>query len=584
MTALVKAMDNFTPSQIGENGHSEYTWSKNIREQIIQLSFQLTRTSSSAVVASLSERVDYVLSTLKIDYQSRRIPKEVYIEYMSIMFKLIGQTRDLVDGKGEYTLAYMMLGIWNKHFPELARYAFSLFVQGSINSEKDSESEGDHPYGSWKDVKHLIMYLQTSTNVNDSTSLENYAIELLNNQLKMDETADVPSLAAKWVPREKSKHSSLFTRLAKNYYSHYLSSALTESSIKRAILKAKMDYRKLISSLNKKLDTVQIKQCANTWADIDPTRQTSITLHKQKKAFLNLTKKGEQRSLLDDRIICAEKFTEFASKAARGEVEVKGKRIGLNDFTKNAIDLISSRQHASSEAQLLNAQWTNNSLQTGALGKMIAMVDVSGSMVGDPLHAAISLGIRIAEKSMIGKRVLTFSASPKWVNLESCNDFISMVEVLQVADWGMNTNFNAALDLILNAIIQQALPAEDVEDMVLTILSDMQMDAADNSSNSNSLIDSITSKYAEAGIRVCGKPYKPPHILFWNLRSTTGFPTLSTQPNASMMSGFSPALLNLFCEQGIDALQSCSPWSLFLKSLENPRYNVLGDRLREEFE
>jgi len=580
MAALVKAMDNFTPSQIGENGHSEYTWSNNTREQIIQLSFQLTRTSSTAVVDSLAQKVDSILSTLKTDYQSRRIPKEVYIEYMSIMFKLIGQTRDLVDGKGEYTLAYMMLGIWNKHFPQLARFAFRLFVQGSINSDLNSDSI-EHPYGSWKDVKHLIKYLQL-TGINDTVSLETYAIELLNNQLKMDETADVPSLAAKWVPREKSKHSSLFTRLAKNYYSHYLSTALTESSIKRAILKAKMDYRKLISSLNKKLDTVQIKQCANTWADIDPTRQTSITLHKQKKAFLNLTKKGEQRSLLDDRVLCAEKFTEFAAKAARGEVEVKGKRVGLNDFTKNAIDLIHSQKQTSSEAQLLNAQWTNNSLQTGALGKMIAMVDVSGSMVGDPLHAAIALGIRIAEKSMLGKRVLTFSASPNWVNLESKDNFISMVEVLEMADWGMNTNFNAALDLILNAIVQQALPAEDVEDMVLTILSDMQMDAADNSSKS--LMDSIASKYAEAGIRVCGKPYKPPHILFWNLSSTTGFPTLSTQQNASMMSGFSPALLNLFCEQGIDALQSCSPWSLFLKSLENPRYNVLGDRLREEFE
>ena len=580
MTALVKAMDNFTPSQIGENGHSEYTWSKNTREQIVQLSFQLTRASSPSVVSTLANRVDTILTTFKTDYQSQKICKEVYIEYMSIMFKLIAQTRDIVDGKGEYTLAYMMIGVWNKHFPELARFVFSLFVQGILDFDSATVF---HPYGSWKDVKHLIKYLQTSDS-KDTIALENFAIELLNNQLKIDETAEVPSLAAKWVPREKSKHSGLFSRLAKNYYSHYLSTALTEASIKRATLKAKMDYRKLISSLNKKLDTVQIKQCANTWVDIDPTRQTSITLHKQKKAFLNLTKKGEQRSTLEDRIACAEKFTEFAAKAARGEVEVKGKRIGLNDFTKNAIDLISSRQQSSSEAQLLNAQWTNNSLQTGALGKMIAMVDVSGSMSGDPLHAAIALGIRIAEKSMLGKRVLTFSAKPNWVNLESKDNFISMVEVLQVADWGMNTNFNAALDLILNAIVQQALPAEDVEDMVLTILSDMQMDAADSSSSSKSLMDSITSKYAEAGIRVCGKPYKPPHILFWNLRSTTGFPTLSTQQNTSMMSGFSPALLNLFCEQGIDALQSCSPWSLFLKSLENPRYDVLGNRLREEFE
>ena len=40
MTALFNALDNYTPSQIGENGHSEFTWSNSTREQILQLSFQ----------------------------------------------------------------------------------------------------------------------------------------------------------------------------------------------------------------------------------------------------------------------------------------------------------------------------------------------------------------------------------------------------------------------------------------------------------------------------------------------------------------------------------------------------------------
>jgi hypothetical protein len=143
----------------------------------------------------------------------------------------------------------------------------------------------------------------------------------------------------------------------------------------------------------------------------------------------------------------------------------------------------------------------------------------------------------------------------------------------------MNTNFVAALNMILDAIVLQKMDSADVEDMILTILSDMQIDAADNSS----LMELIEQRYADAGIRVCGKPYKPPHILFWNLRSTSGFPTLSTQRNTSMMSGFSPVLLNLFCEQGIDALQSCSPWSLFVKSLENERYTIMDEKIREVF-
>jgi ABC-type amino acid transport substrate-binding protein len=82
-------------------------------------------------------------------------------------------------------------------------------------------------------------------------------------------------------------------------------------------------------------------------------------------------------------------------------------------------------------------------------------------------------------------------------------------------------------------------------------------------------------------MKICGQPYKPPHILFWNLRSTSGFPVLSSQKNTSMMSGFSAALLNLFCDEGMNALKSCTPWSLLLKSLDNERYSILGNKLEE---
>jgi hypothetical protein len=279
--------------------------------------------------------------------------------------------------------------------------------------------------------------------------------------------------------------------------------------------------------------------------------------------------------------MCATKFEGFALKAEKGEVEIKGKRIGLNDFTKEALIFISNNKQRTSEALILNAQWLNNSQQTGELGKMIAMVDVSGSMHGDPLHAAIALGLRIADKSLLGKRVLTFSANPTWVNLDDCDNFISMVDKVQRADWGMNTNFAAALNMILDAIVQHKLQPEDVEDMVLTILSDMQIDNADSSYNS--MMNMIEHKYAEAGMRLYKKPFKPPHILFWNLRSTSGFPALSTQKNASMMSGFSAALLNLFCEEGLNALQSCTPWSMFLKGIQLDRYKPLEDRLIQEF-
>jgi hypothetical protein len=145
----------------------------------------------------------------------------------------------------------------------------------------------------------------------------------------------------------------------------------------------------------------------------------------------------------------------------------------------------------------------------------------------------------------------------------------------------MNTNFHAALDMILDAIVQNKMSPEDVQDMVLVILSDMQMDQG-YKCNMDTLYKTMEQKYADAGMRVNGAPYKPPHILFWNLRSTSGFPSLANQRNASMMSGFSPALLNLFCDQGLTALESCTPWSILNKSLENDRYNIMSDKLNQE--
>ena len=254
---------------------------------------------------------------------------------------------------------------------------------------------------------------------------------------------------------------------------------------------------------------------------------------------------------------------------------MKGKRIDMADFTKQAIELLDGGSQL--EKDLLNSQWRDNSSQNEALGKMIAMIDISGSMDGDSMNAAIALGIRIAEKSLLGKRIMTFSSKPTWINLEQYDDFISQVEVIKKTEYGFNTNFHAALDLILYAIIQSEMSPEDVQDLVLVILSDMQIDYGD-SINKQTLYEIMKTKYEMTGIKVNGKPYKPPHILFWNLRSTKGFPTLSTQTNTSMISGFNPFILNSFCVQGLAAFEASTPWSILVKSLENERYKIMENK------
>jgi hypothetical protein len=592
MAALITALDNSTPIQYGENGHAEFGWSNSIQEKILQFSFQVTRTSDNG--AALKVVLRDLLVRLKHLSTSDSLPdRELAKGYLSVLYRLIGQTRDIIDGKGEYTLAYMMIYTWYHFYPVLAMFAMRCLV--------DLGDKKIHQYGSWKDLKYFCQYIRNH-GADIQHPLIRYAVQLLNKQLLKDSVAkDVDiSLAPKWIPREKSSFDWLYEVLACDYYSEFIVTASKPEQREKAVRKCKTQYRKLLSELNRKIDTTQIKQCGKTWSEIDFNKVTSITLSKQKKAFMNVKKDGSIRHSDDqDRIECAEHLKSRIKQATAGELEMKGKRVGMVDFTKQALELIQKKQALSSsyrtedtteeranvqlEIDLLNSQWRDNATQTGSLGNMIPMVDVSGSMDGDPMHVAIALGLRIAEKSILGKRVMTFSAKPTWVNLEGYDTFVDQVSIVKNAEWGMNTNLLAAFDTILDSIILNKLTPEEVQDMVLVILSDMQIDAGDKC-DKQVLYDRIKEKYTEAGVRLYGQAFKPPHILFWNLRSTSGFPSLSNQPNISMMAGFSPALLNLFCEQGLNALQSCTPWSVLEQSLENERYKIMSDYFNREIE
>jgi uncharacterized protein with von Willebrand factor type A (vWA) domain len=593
MAALITALDNSTPMQYGENGHAEYTWSNSTQEKILQFSFQLTRTQDKGLALQVVLRdllVRLTHSRLNASLPERELAKG----YLSVLYRIIGQTRDIIDGKGEYTLTYMMIFTWYEFFPVLAKFALKCLV--------DLGDKKLHQYGSWKDLKYFCDYCK-SQGADIKHPLVQYSIELLNTQLRKDSfraSSKEISLVAKWIPREKSHFDWLYEALACDYFPEFMRTASTSMQREKAIRKCKTEYRKLLSELNREIDTTQVKQCAKIWSEIDFNKVTSITTSKQKKAFLNVKKDGTERFPDDpDRVECAEHFKARIKQAAAGEVEMKGKRIGMADFTKQAIELIRRKESAMSpyrsditkeelatvqlEIDLLNSQWRDNATQTGPLGNFIPMVDVSGSMDGDPLYAAIALGLRIAEKSVLGKRVMTFSAKPTWVNLEAYKTFVEQVSLVKKAEWGMNTNLYAAFDTILDSVIQNKLSPEEVQDMVLVILSDMQIDAADNC-DKKVLYEKIQDKYAAAGVRLYGEPFKPPHILFWNLRSTSGFPSMSNQPNVSMMAGFSPALLNQFCEQGMDAFQSCTPWSVLEQGLENERYKIMGDYFSREIE
>ena len=71
-----------------------------------------------------------------------------------------------------------------------------------------------------------------------------------------------------------------------------------------------------------------------------------------------------------------------------------------------------------------------------------------------------------------------------------------MVDKIKNGSWGFNTNFTAALNLILQAIVETKMRPEEAEGMILTVFSDMQIDANGNESLNESMFGLIKRRYA----------------------------------------------------------------------------------------
>lgn len=542
MAALVTALDMKNSIQYGENNHIEYSWSEVQQEQICQLYFQLVRTND-------------VKQIKKMKSVYRKIYEEGDREKKVLMLKILANTRDIDEGKGEYALSLQLLDELMDIDERVGREMLKRFV-GFKSEEK--------PFGSWKDLKYFM-------NIRKDRPVK--CVDLYVEQMKLEEESGNNSLVWKWSPREKSrKFGWIFEEIAKCYFAEFGKYDWNSKGVN----KAKTQLRKKISAKNRSLDTTQIKQCEKHWADIDFNRVTSVTMNRQRGAFMN--KKNLDS---EDRIQCKNNLEKYIEDVKSGKKEMKGKNVGMIDFVKQALSC-----QDKTDKDILNEQWKSNSKQTSKLGEIIPVVDTSGSMESDemkPLLSAIGLGLRVAEKSKLGKRVLTFNANPEWIKLDDKEDFVADVQKIKEIPWGMNTNFHKTMNLILDTVVEHKLPAEEVENLILAVFSDMQFDAAENNMGSEERFGSKTvreildKKYHDAGMKICGKPYKVPKIIFWNLRVTSGFPVLSYHDGYAMMAGYSPTALNEFSEEGLAGLQSFTPWNVLLKTLDKERYNKLSE-------
>jgi len=569
-----RAIDQQVAKNFGENSSLQYDWSSHIDEILVQFFFQLVRSDDHT---DLENKLRAILSHIK--------GKEIlFRQYLTMAYKLIGHTRDIIHGKGEQQLTFMQILIWHEFYPYLAKQAFTVCVENK---------EYMHPYGSWKDIKYFCHYIYQKLSTKQHPLIE-HAIQLARAKLEHDwlilQTVWPPprgalSLIAKWLPREKSKKFGwIHTRLAKMIFSHFLTTANSKKSAKKARLKCKIHLTKWLTKLNKYLNTVQIKQCNGQWNSINYNHITAQTTRRQKLAFLNKTSMNLQRSCQLDRIEAGEKYRLHIAAATRHpEIHfIRGRRCMPYELVKDAIQAL--RNNIQEEKDIVNLQWRDNQHINHSLKDLIVCCDTS-SIMSHPtpisLYNAIGLGIRCAELSEgpFQNRLFTFDANPRWINLEDCETFVDKVDKLCKTTSGRNTNFYKMVQMILTVYINNNTPPHHVENKILVVFSNHQMDPRWTQSGDSCMdvmYDSIARMYASAGRRTKWKrPYKPPHCLFWNLRLGKGFPVYSKQKNVTVMSGYNSALLNILCMKRTSVLTQVSPYHKLANILDHKRYQTM---------
>jgi len=566
---------NYGPIQMGENGHVEKSWSYDVNEQICQFFFQLVRTKDTS---DLQHKLDSMLKNLTWTDN---------LFQLLTLLKIMVHTRDVIDGKGEYDLAFMQLLVWYKYYPKIAFECFQLFLDTDKNPL-------DHQYGSWKDVKRFCQYIKDNTIDGEKHPLISGIISISLEHMKDEYTKsknDInykPTLVGKWLPREKSKYGWIFNRLADMMNPVFMVTATDRSSMNKASRKQKMELKKILVYLNKRVETVQVKMCDREWSSIDFNNVTSLTMSKNKNAILYVDKKGEIRGDNSDRIACKENYKAHLSAVKNGDTtkKIHGKRCQVGELVRDALSCQIMEKSYGDLMETINEQWKSNLTNNKGLeGKsIVTMCDLSGSMECDnslPLHNAIGLCIRISElvddDSGFKNRILTFDSHPTWVQLTDEQSFVEKAHIVKNAGWGTSTNFHLALDKIIDVLVEKEIHPLIVEKLIFAVFGDMQIGCSDHNIF-DTMGESIKHKFVDAGMKTKWKqPYEMPHILFWNLKKTSGFPTTSYSKNITFLSGYSSTLLNVFCTKGIDALRESTPATMLRDLLNTDRYNIVYD-------
>ena len=409
----------------------------------------------------------------------------------------------------------------------------------AINNKSVAEHMIEHipEFGRWDDLYCLI-----------DTPMENEAFALIKKQLALDIQCKTPSLLAKWLKSENTSSAE---------------SRALGAKTRKALGMNHKQYRKTLSILRERINVLERLMSAGKWDEIEFDKIPSRAGLIYRNAFAR-------------RDIIKAKYEAFA----------KDKNTKVNAEVLNPVDIAGKIFHywgpygaSEVERAMFQKYWENlKDYYNGREERGIAIVDVSGSMTGTPMNAAVSMGTYIAErgKGPFKDHFITFSHNPKLVKIEGV-DIFDKFQRMRNGDWGMNTNIEAAFDLLLDTAKRTNCPADEMPE-TLYIFSDMEFDGAMSYGDVqrsysygyekrlrgegavNTLLEQIAQKWAQNG-------YELPRVIFWNLNARSqNIPALGGR--FSYVSGFSMSAIE-------SVLSGKDGYDLMMDTLNRERYAVI---------
>jgi len=459
-----------------------------IKQKIIHFFFNSTRKKCKIEMQKISDILNDILYNLKgLLYNCDDIIEiDVYISYFILLYKLIVYTRDIDAGKGERDLTYMMIDIWYNYFPELAENILETIPEN---------------YGSWKDLKYFCKYTKNE-------NARNYCIRIWNNQLEKDilnygKDKEI-SLVSKWIPREKSTFGWLFEKSAMEWYYRINTDIHQNSNI------IKKEYRLLLSFLNEKLDTPQIKETQGKWSKIIPEEISLSTKSKQYNTFINVN------NLLElERIKCKNNF-EFYYNNYNEKKDVnedkKNKRcksFHLREYCKNP-HMQNEKYWNEIKKDILYSSEINEKRY------LLPVVNISITEFDEYLDA-ISIGCMISEISTIKNRMIIYDKYAHWINFTNCNLETKIKKIKEKTILKGHSNILSVIELLKNT-------KQDLTELILVIISDYSIEPNDLDAKITEKID----KY-------------PLKIIYWNVGSK--ITPIQYSKNNILISGCSSSIL-----------------------------------------